>query len=178
MTLLRGKAGAVTVSLIGFLFFVEFVSGILQGFYVPLIPDLVKYLGIKDADFNLFEGAQLLLSALVVPILAKLGDMYGHKKILLVATVLTAGATWWLAFAGDFTSFLVAWTLQAFYVVWLPLEIALIFDKGRRSGRAASSTRKAAGLLIVGLEAGAIAGEAGRVAALTCSESTRRARAA
>jgi MFS family permease len=161
MTLLRGRAGAVTASLIGFLFFVEFVSGILQGFYVPLIPDLVDYLGIKDADFNIFEGAQLLLSALVVPILAKLGDMHGHKKILLVSTVLTAGATWWLAFAGDFTSFLVAWTLQAFYVVWLPLEIALIFDKGRRSGHAASATRRAAGLLIVGLEVGAIAGALG-----------------
>ena len=161
MTLLRGKAGAITAGLIGFLFFVEFVSGILQGFYVPLIPDLVDYLGIKDADFNIFEGAQLLLSALVVPILAKLGDMYGHKKILLVSTVLTASATWWLAFAGDFTSFLIAWTLQAFYVVWLPLEIALIFDKGRRSGRAASATRKAAGLLIVGLGAGAIAGALG-----------------
>src|SRR5690606_29297615 len=135
--------------------------GILQGFYVPLIPDLVRSLDIADADFNVFEGAQLLLSALVVPLLAKLGDMYGHKKILLISTVLTAGATWWLAFAGDFTSFLVAWTLQAFYVVWLPLEIALIFDKGRRSGRAASATRKAAGLLIVGLEAGAIAGALG-----------------
>ncbi len=161
MNLLRGKAGAVTLGLIGFLIFVEFVSGILQGFYIPLIPDLVKYLGIKDADFNIFEGAQLLLSALVVPVLAKLGDMYGHKKILLIATILTAGATWWLAFATDFTSFLIAWTLQAFYVVWLPLEIALIFDKGRRSGRAASDTRKAAGLLIVGLEAGAIAGALG-----------------
>ncbi|TBN56265.1 MFS transporter [Glaciihabitans arcticus] len=161
MTLLRGRAGAVTVSLIGFLFFVEVVSGILQGFYVPLIPDLVDYLGINDSDFNIFEGAQLLLSALVVPVLAKLGDMYGHKKILLVTTVLTAGATWWLAFAGDFTSFLIAWTLQGFYVVWLPLEIALIFDKGRRSGHAASATRKAAALLIVGLEAGAIAGALG-----------------
>ena len=161
MTLLRGRAGAVTVSLIGFLFFVEVVSGILQGFYVPLIPDLVDYLGIHDSDFNIFEGAQLLLSALVVPVLAKLGDMYGHKKILLVTTVLTAGATWWLAFSGDFTSFLIAWTLQGFYVVWLPLEIALIFDKGRRSGHAASATRKAAALLIVGLEAGAIAGALG-----------------
>ena len=161
MSALRGRSGAVTASLIGFLFFVEFVSGILQGFYVPLIPDLVRYLEIADADFNIFEGAQLLLSALVVPVLAKLGDMYGHKKILLISTVLTAGATWWLAFAGDFTSFLVAWTLQAFYVVWLPLEIALIFDKGRRSGYAASATRKAAGLLIVGLEAGAIAGALG-----------------
>lgn len=161
MSALRGRSGAVTASLIGFLFFVEFVSGILQGFYVPLIPDLVRYLEIGDADFNIFEGAQLLLSALVVPVLAKLGDMYGHKRILLISTVLTAGATWWLAFAGDFTSFLVAWTLQAFYVVWLPLEIALIFDKGRRSGYAASATRKAAGLLIVGLEAGAIAGALG-----------------
>ncbi len=161
MTLLHGKAGRVTFGLIGFLILVEFVSGILQGFYVPIIPDIVKYLGIKDSDFNIFEGAQLLLSALVVPLLAKLGDMYGHKKILLIATVLTAGATWWLAFAADPIIFLIAWTLQAFYVVWLPLEIALIFDKGRRSGRAASDTRKAAGLLIVGLEAGAIAGALG-----------------
>ncbi|WP_372508506.1 MFS transporter [Salinibacterium sedimenticola] len=155
------RAGAVTASLIGFLFFVEFVSGILQGYYVPLIPDLVDHLGIIDADFNVFEGSQLLLSALVVPILAKLGDMYGHKRILLISTVLTAGATWWLAFAGDFTSFLIAWTLQGFYVVWLPLEVALIFDKGRRSGHAASATRKAAAMLIVGLEAGAIAGALG-----------------
>ncbi|WP_168627885.1 MFS transporter [Cryobacterium sp. BB307] len=161
---LRGSAAAVTAGLIGFLFLVEFVSGILQGFYVPLIPDLVRYLDITDADFNIFEGAQLLLSALVVPVLAKLGDMYGHKRILLVSTALTAGATWWLAFAGDFTSFLIAFTLQGFYVVWLPLEIALIFDKGRRSGHAASATRKAAALLIVGLEAGAIAGALGGAA--------------
>jgi MFS family permease len=161
MSILRGKSGAVTAGLIGYLIFVEFVSGVLQGFYVPLIPDLVDYLGIRDADFNIFEGAQLLLSALVVPVLAKLGDMFGHKRILLVSTLLTAGATWWLAFAGDFTSFLIAWTLQGFYVVWLPLEIALIFDKGRRSGHASSATRKAAALLIVGLEAGAIAGALG-----------------
>src|SRR5690606_18760455 len=113
------------------------------------------------AEFNVFEGTQLLLAALVVPILAKMGDMYGHKRILLVSTVFTAGATWWLAFAGDYWSFLIAWTLQAFFTVWLPLEVALIFDKGRRSGRAASATRKAAGLLVVGLEAGAIAGALG-----------------
>ena len=84
MTSTRRPALGVTFGLIGFLALVELTSGILQGFYVPLIPDLVDYLGIRDADFNIFEGAQLLLSALVVPVLAKLGDMYGHKKILLV----------------------------------------------------------------------------------------------
>ncbi len=154
----RSGAIGVTASLIGFLFLVEITSGILQGYYVPLIPDLVKHLGIHDADFNWFEAAQLLLSAIVVPVLAKLGDMMGHRRILLIATVVTAGASWWLVAAGDFTSFLIAWALQGFYVVWLPLEVALIFDRGRRTGRAASQTRRAAGLLVVALEAGAIIG--------------------
>ncbi len=165
MSMVRGKAGAITFGLVGYLFLVELVSGILQGFYVPLIPDLVRHLGIRDADFNWFEASQLLLSAIVVPILAKLGDMYGHKRILLISTVLTAGATWWLAFTGDFTMFLIAWTLQGFYVVWLPLEVALIFDRGRVTGRGASQTRRAAGYLVVALEAGAIIGalSAGRI---------------
>lgn len=150
-----------TAALIGWLALVELTSGILQGYYVPLISDIVRHLGIHDADYNWFEAAQLLLSALVVPVLAKLGDMFGHKRILLVATVLTALATWALAFSHDFTTYLVAFALQGFYVVWLPLEIALIFDRGRRTGTAASRTRRAAGLLVVALEAGAIVGAIG-----------------
>jgi MFS family permease len=152
------RAGAVTFGLVGFLFLVELVSGILQGYYVPLVPNLIRHLDIRTADYNWFETAQLLLSAIVVPFLAKLGDMFGHKRILLVSTLLTAAATWWLAFAGDFTTFLIAFALQGFYVVWLPLEVALIFDRGRKTGRSASQTRRAAGYLVVALEAGAIIG--------------------
>ncbi|MDQ1596929.1 MAG: hypothetical protein QOI70_353 [Microbacteriaceae bacterium] len=158
MTSLRSRSGAITFGLIGYLFLVEIVSGILQGYYVPLISDLVRYLHIHDADFNWFEAAQLLLSALVVPILAKLGDMFGHKRILLISTVLTAAASWALVFADNFATFLIAWALQGFYVVWLPLEVALIFDRGRRTGTGASQTRKAAAFLVVALEAGAIIG--------------------
>jgi MFS family permease len=159
----------VTAGLIGWFIVVELVSGILQGYYVPLLPDIVDALGIRDADVNWFEAAQLLLSALVLPILAKLGDMYGHKKILLVSAVLTAGASWWLVFADSFETFLIAWALQGFYVAWLPLEIALIFERGRRQARGVSATRRAAGLLVVGLEVGAILGAlaAGRVFAAT-----------
>jgi len=151
----------ITFALVGFLFLLEITSGILQGFYIPLISDLVVHLGITDADFNWFEAAQLLLSALAVPILAKLGDMFGHKKMLLVSTALTAAASWWLAISGDFTTFLIAWALQGFYAVWLPLEVALIFDKGRRSKTGVSQTRRAAGLLVVALELGAIMGALG-----------------
>ena len=148
---LRGTGLGITAGLIGWFILVEFVSGIIQGYYVPLFSDIVIDLGIHDSDVNWFEAAQLLLSAIVVPILAKLGDMYGHKR-------LTAAASWWLVFAGDFWTFLIAWALQGFYVVWLPLEVALIFERGRRQNRGVSSTRRAAGLLVVGLQAGAIAG--------------------
>jgi MFS family permease len=164
----------ITAGLIGWFVLVEVASGILQGYYVPLFSDIVEHLGIRDADVNWFEAAQLLLSSLVVPVLAKLGDMYGHKRILLIAAVLTAGASWWLAFAGSFWTFLLAWALQGFYVVWLPLEIALIFERGRRQNRGVSTTRRAAGLLVVGLQVGAIAGAlaAGRIFAATGGDLT------
>lgn len=151
----------ITIGLVGFLFFLELTSGVLQGYYVPLVDHLVRYLGITHADFNWFEAGQLLLSALSVPVLAKLGDLVGHKRILLISTLLTGAATWALVFTGDFWTYLIAWTFQGFYAVWLPLEVALIFDRGRRSNTGVSTTRRVAGLLVVALEVGAIAGALG-----------------
>ena len=143
---------------VGFLVLVELTSGILQGYYTPMLTDIARHLGIDDGDVNWFESAQLMLSALAVPILAKLGDIYGHKRILLVSTVLTAAASWGVAFAPGFWTFLAAWSLQGFYVVWLPMEIALIFSRLRHTPNRAVLTRKAAGLLVGALELGVIGG--------------------
>ncbi len=158
LSTVRGRSGAVTVGLVGFLFLVEFTSGILQGYYVPLVTQIAQHLGVTTADYNWTEAAQLLVSALVVPVLAKLGDLFGHKRMLLVSTAVTALACWGLVASGNFALFIVAFALQGFYVVWLPLEVALIFDRGRRTGRGASQTRRAAGMLVVALELGAIVG--------------------
>ena len=71
-------------------------------------------------DVNLLAwviSGYMVAMTVAVPIYGKLGDLYGHKRILLVSTVLTAGASWWLVVAGDFWSFLAAWALQGFYVV-------------------------------------------------------------
>ncbi len=144
--------------LVGFLFLVELTSGILQGYYVPLASKIAGHIGVDTADYNWTEAAQLLVSALVVPVLAKLGDMFGHKRILLASTAVTALASWGMVASGGFTGYLIAFAFQGFYVVWLPLEVALIFDRGRRTGNSASTTRRAAGLLVVALEAGAILG--------------------
>ena len=144
--------------LVFFLALVEVTSGILQGYYTPILTDIARSLDISDGDVNWFEAAQLMLSALAVPVLAKLGDIHGHKRILLVSTVLTAAASWGVAFAPDFWTFLAAWSLQGFYVVWLPLEIALIFSRSAAFPGRAALTRKAAGLLVGALQFGVIAG--------------------
>lgn len=145
-------------AVVGFLAFVEFTSGVLQGYYTPMLSDIARHLQIHDADVNWLEGTQLMLSALVVPAFAKLGDMIGHKRMLLVSTALTAAAALALPFTDSFWVFLVAWTLMGFYVVWLPLEIALIWSRSRRMEGRSVITARAAGLLVAALETGAILG--------------------
>ncbi len=54
---------------------VEVSSGILQGYYTPILTDIARHLGVVDADLNWLEAAQLMVSALSVPVLAKMGDL-------------------------------------------------------------------------------------------------------
>ncbi|GAB2515179.1 hypothetical protein GCM10027064_11170 [Microbacterium petrolearium] len=163
MSAARTRLGPL-VGIVGFLAFVEFTSGIIQGYYTPMLTDIARHLGVHDADVNWLEGSQLMLSALVVPAFAKLGDMIGHKRMLLISTALTAAASLALPFTDAFGVFLVAWALQGFYVVWLPLEVALIWSRARavvaRTGEGSASvlTARAAGILVTALEGGAIVG--------------------
>ena len=153
----KPRLGAL-VGIVGFLAFVEFTSGVLQGWYTPMLTDIARHLGVHDADVNWLEGSQLMLSALVVPIFAKLGDMIGHRRMLLISTALTAAASLVLPFTDSFAVFLVGWALQGFYTVWLPLEIALIWSRARSTGSGSLLTARAAGLLVAALEGGAITG--------------------
>jgi MFS family permease len=146
------------VAVVGFLAFVEFTSGIIQGYYTPLYTDVARFLNIHDADVNWLEGTQLMLSAIAVPIFAKLGDMVGHKRMLLIATGITAVAAVALTFSTTFAVYLTCWTLMGCYVAWLPLEIALVWSRSRGSANPAAVTRLAAGVLVAALEIGAITG--------------------
>ena len=152
-TVARGLA-----SVVGFLVMVEVASGVLQGYYTPIFSDIADHLGIRDADVNWFEAAQLLVSALCVPPLARLADLVGHRRVLLASTLVTAVASWGVAFAPGFSTFLVAWALQGFYVVWLPLEVAIIHRRTAGTPRQGLLTRRAAAVLVGALELSVIVG--------------------
>ncbi len=145
-------------TIVGFLVCVEIASGILQGYYTPIFSDIADHLSIHDADVNWFEAAQLVVSALVVPLLARLGDLIGHRQVLLLSTAVTALASWAVAFAPTFATFLIAWAIQGFYVVWLPLEVSIIHRRTAGTGQQARLTRRAAAFLVAALELGVIAG--------------------
>ena len=155
-TPLRPVHGLAAV--VGFLVCVELASGILQGYYTPVFTDIADHLSISDGDVNWFEAAQLIVSALVVPPLARLGDLVGHKKVLLLSTAVTALGSWVLVVAPSFTTFLIGWAVQGAYVVWLPLEIAIIHRRTAGSGRQALLTRRAAAILVGALELAVIIG--------------------
>lgn len=153
----RPKLGALA-GVVGFLAFVEYTSGFLQGYYTPMLTNIARHLNVADADVNWLEGSQLMLAAIVVPALAKLGDMVGHKRILVWSTAITALASLGLPFATSFGLFLALWTLQGVYVVWLPLEIALVWWRTRDRTERSALTATAAGVLVAALELGAISG--------------------
>jgi len=157
----RGRIAGIGGGLVGFLVFVEFTSGVLQGYYIPLLTDVARHLDIHDADVNWLEAAQLMLSAIAVPILAKLGDLYGHRRMLLLSAAVTAAATAVLAFASSFPLFLAAWAVQGVYAAWLPLQVALIWNRSRRLADPAAQTRRATGLIVAALQFGAIVGALG-----------------
>jgi len=142
-------------SVVGLLVLLEVASGVLQGYYTPIYTDIARHLDIKDADVNWFEAAQLIVSAIAVPPLARLGDQIGHKNILVVATLVTAAATWATAFAPSFAVFLMAWSLTGVYVVWLPLEVAIVHLRARGDEHL---TRRGAALLVAFLETSVIVG--------------------
>ncbi|RKR73606.1 MFS transporter [Frondihabitans australicus] len=145
------------VAVVGVLVGVELASGVLQGFYSPIWTDIAARLGIATADVNWFEASQLIFSALTVPLLARLGDAIGHRQVLLIATAATAAGSWVLAFAPSFPLFLAGFALQGAYVVWLPVEVAIIHRRTAGSPDQHQLTRRAAGILVGALEIAVIA---------------------
>jgi MFS family permease len=146
------------VAIVGVLVCVEIASGVLQGFYTPIFSDIADHLEIADADVNWFEAAQLIVSALCVPLLARLGDLIGHRNVLLISTAITALGSWILAFAPSFTTFLIGWAIQGAYVVWLPLEVAIVYRRTSGSEHQARLTRRSASILVGALELSVIIG--------------------
>ncbi|RQO44800.1 MFS transporter [Rhodococcus sp. KBW08] len=161
-----GGLAIKTAAVVGFLIFVEFTSGFVQGFYVPMFSVMAEHWGISDADITWFNSVQDLAACICVPVLAKLGDIFGHRRVLRIAIVSVLVGTLITALTSFYPAVLVGRLLVGPLLVWLPLEIALVHNRLTRD-----SARKAIGMLVSALTIGIVAGtlSAGAFSKLTDS---------
>ena len=125
------------VAIVGFLVCVELASGILQGYYTPIFSDIADHLGIADADVNWFEAAQLIVSALVRARRSPGSATWSATRRCCCSrprSPRSARGCW--RSRRRFTTFLIGWAIQGAYVVWLPLEVAIIHRRTAGTGRA------------------------------------------
>ncbi|AHH21011.1 major facilitator superfamily transporter [Nocardia nova SH22a] len=140
-------------SIVGFLIFVEFVSGMIQAYYPPLLADLGADLHVGAGPLNWFNSVQLLAAAVSVPIFAALGDRYGHRRLLTIAIWSVAVGAALTALAPTYPVVLLGRILQGPLAVWIALEIALV-----RSRATGARANRAIGLLAGALTGGAVVG--------------------
>lgn len=128
-----------TASVIGFLAVLEFASGMLQGWLTPLLPSILQQYGTTAAELNWVNVVYLLSTAVCVPLMAKLGDLYGHRRLLIVAVLLVAVGAVLVAVAPTFEVLLLGRVFQGALGAFLPLEFAIVRERtGKRAGRAIS----------------------------------------
>ena len=137
---------------VGFLAFSEVTSGMLQSWYVPLLPQIGQRLDINPAQLNWVLASYLLSTVICVPVLAKLGDKYGHRRMVLIVLGAVSAGTIITAVAPSFGIFLLGRIIQGTLGALLPLELAILRE------RAGASSGRAIGILVGCLGAGAAAG--------------------
>ncbi|MER7684891.1 MFS transporter [Streptomyces sp. NPDC097610] len=124
-------------AIVGFLAVTELASGITQGWISPLLPSFIERYGLTSADANWIAASALLSTVVCVPLLSKLGDVYGHKRMLVVAVSMVALGSVVVALAPSFALLLVGRVLQGAITAFLPLEFAIVRERaGERTGRA------------------------------------------
>lgn len=156
----RGKrsqgaaAGGLTTAALAICLSLEFLSGILQSWLTPLLPALGEAFGVSHGNLNWISSAYLLSGAVCVPLMAKLGDMFGHLAWLKIAAVSVLAGTTLVAFAPSFELLLVGRVLQGPLSAFLPLLFALARD--RAPERAGAIIGMLVGALTIGVSVGTL----------------------
>lgn len=100
-----------------------------EGMLIPSLPLIQRQFGVTEANVSWILSLYLAFGTVSAALLGKLGDMYGKKKIMMIAMlVYTAGAIF-TGFAQDFITLLVSRAIQGLGIAILPLAFSLIREE-------------------------------------------------
>ncbi|WP_327653883.1 MFS transporter [Streptomyces sp. NBC_00483] len=141
----------------GLLVLIELVSGIVQGMMGTLTPAIGAHFQVSASALTWANTVFFVSAAIWVPLLSRLGDIHGHRKLLRVALSLFAVGAIVIAAAPNFSVLLVGRVLEAGLLALLPLDMALVRDRVE-AGRARAGIGLLIGVLTGGVSLGLVLG--------------------
>ncbi|MEV5909370.1 MFS transporter [Streptomyces chartreusis] len=108
--------------------FAGIVVAVMQTLLVPVIKDLPQLLSTEPSNATWVLTSTLLSGAVATPIMGRLGDLYGKRRMLIASlSVMVVGALI-SAFTSTLLPMIVGRTLQGFAMGAIPLGIGLMRD--------------------------------------------------
>ena len=105
------------------------LMAVMQTAVVPLLPDLPRLTGSSAGAVSWTVTATLLAGAVLTPVLGRAGDMYGKKRVLLLALALMTSGSVLCALTSDIRVLIAARALQGAAAAVVPLSISILRDE-------------------------------------------------
>ncbi|GGM62922.1 MFS transporter [Microbacterium saperdae] len=102
---------------------------VLQSLVAPALGSIGHDLGVSTGDASWVLTAYLLAAAVLTPVLGRLGDMVGKRRVLIVVLVLLLVGTVLAAVAPNLTVLIMARVLQGAAGAIMPLSIGVVRDE-------------------------------------------------
>jgi EmrB/QacA subfamily drug resistance transporter len=102
---------------------------ILTSLVAPALPTIAEDLHTSTSSVSWVLTAYLLAAAVLTPILGRLGDMVGKRRVLLIVIAVLAAGTLLAALATSLSVLIVARLLQGAAGAILPLSIGIVRDE-------------------------------------------------
>ncbi|MGW0991863.1 MFS transporter [Streptomyces sp. NPDC002523] len=119
------QAGRAVVPVLAF---AGIVVAVMQTLLVPVIKDLPQLLGTAPSNATWVLTSTLLSGAVATPIMGRLGDLYGKRRMLILSLAVMVAGALISAFTSQLVTMIVGRTLQGFAMGAIPLGIGLMRD--------------------------------------------------
>ncbi|MFF9809331.1 MFS transporter [Streptomyces coeruleorubidus] len=104
------------------------VVSLMQTLVIPIVPELPKYLDASASNAAWAVTATLLAAAVATPVVGRLGDMFGKRRMLLVSIVLLVSGSVVCALSDSLVPMVVGRTMQGLAAAVVPLGISVLRD--------------------------------------------------
>ncbi|MEH0638911.1 MFS transporter [Streptomyces bottropensis] len=105
------------------------VFSLMQSMVIPIVPDLPKHLGASPSNTSWAITATLLAAAVATPVMGRLGDMVGKRRMLLVSLAVLVTGSVIAALSDSLTPMIVGRALQGMAAGVIPLGISIMRDE-------------------------------------------------